>query len=162
LTGANIAYGSPNGDLGSDSEDLTAVQQELNKKKQKIIDRNNKDKLTPDEEKTVNMYMAMADADKENDPELKFLKRHAAISSFITNETAPHLSDKMRAERIDTLARTSVPLVDIEDTYSRAKNVVRRTASMAKYNTYTAGTYNDGGEDKSTLLKQLEIMEFEV
>jgi hypothetical protein len=34
----------------------------------------------------------MVDADHENNRELKFLKRrHAAISSIVTHETAPHL-----------------------------------------------------------------------
>jgi hypothetical protein len=55
----------------------------------------------------------MSNAHRENDPELKFLKRHAAISSFVTSDIIP--DNKYRAQRIDSLARISVPLQEMEN-----------------------------------------------
>jgi hypothetical protein len=81
--------------------------------------------LTPCEQKIVNKYVAMSNADRENDLELKFLKRHTAIS-FVTSDIIP--DNKYRAQCIDSLARGSVPLHEcwyriltiIENEFNRA------------------------------------------
>jgi hypothetical protein len=153
-----------------DDESIMESRSQSNNNEQEEEDKTGK--LTPCEKKIYNKYMAMANADKEADPELRFLKRHAAISGIVTSDTVPHLNNSQRAERIDTLARGSIPVSEIENAYDIAKTAVRK---MYKMNSYTArvsygsnsnsSSNNNNDIDPETgltsLEKQLRILEFD-
>jgi hypothetical protein len=94
----------------------------------------------------------MSNADRENDPELKFLKKHAAISSLVTSDIIP--DNKYRAQRIDSLARGSVPLHYI------AKVAVRKARRMNSYVVrvnYGSGSNSINNRVDEDGLTQLEI-----
>jgi hypothetical protein len=94
------------------------------------------------------MAMSAADEDdndnnKNESSEMYFLKRQNALLGIITSDVVPDA--KTRAAKIDYLARRSIPISEVEDVYSRCKNVLRRMAK--KVNRYSAKVNYDNNNN---------------
>ena len=84
MTGANVAYGSPRGDIGNDNDDIISLQHELSEEEQRK--NNNDDKLTAEEQRIVNEEMAKVKprtADLTDNDRL-ILERERALVKLIT------------------------------------------------------------------------------
>jgi hypothetical protein len=162
LTGGAVGYSNRDGNLGEDvMVEIWKAQKEREEEKQGKLT------LCPEEQKIVNKYIAMANADKENDPELRFLKRHAAISGIVTSDIIP--DNRQRAERVDQLSKGSVPLQEIESAYDIAKVALRKASRMNSYIarvSYGSNSNNAPAEVEenglTNLEKQLKLLQWEI
>jgi hypothetical protein len=115
----------------------------------------------------INIHTASVAADVEENPTLRILKCENALIQIITADVL--LNPKERANRIQSLARGSIPVQEIESAYSIAKTAVRKANS--RMNSYVGRvTYHNGSNNitadvddgLSQSEKELAILNWEI